>query len=244
MTDARVDPLRVHGFFVARQVFAPDQVNAWRAAAEARYAEADAVSAQKGPWAVAGALGLPFVPTASSLGFEALGAGGKAVEGALRDALGATMEAALGAPIRPLLESAWLRRQFAPRHAPRYHAPHAWHQDGGLGFDYLNDPNLEDGLLPMVTCWCPLVPCGEDAPGVAYLPHRPGALLAPEALSTLSELGTTPTLAAGDVLMMMGDLIHRTHVTPEMTRDRISVELRFVPAGHAGRRGPWSRPTE
>ncbi len=244
MTNARVDALISRGVWVARQAVSLDQVNAWRTVAEARYTEVDAVSAQKGPWAVAGALGLPFVPTASSLGLEALGSDAHTVERVLTEALGSLMQAALGAPIRPLVESAWVRRQFAPRHMPRYHAPHAWHQDGGLGFDYLNDPDLEGGLLPMVTCWCPLVSCGEDAPGVAYLPNRPGALLVPEALSMISDIGTAPVLAPGDVLMMMGDLLHRTHVTPAMRRDRISVELRFVPSGHAGRRGPWSRPTE
>ncbi len=240
MTDAAVDALRDHGVFIARRCLAPEDVNAWREAAEARYAAVDAVSAQSGPWAVSAALGLPFVPTASSLGLSALGALAQRITDTVANALGPAMSGALDGPFRSLGESAWLRRQFAPRHAPPHHAPHAWHQDGGLGFDYLGDADLADGLLPMVTCWCPLVPCGEDAPGMAYLPHRPRTLLSLARLAGVSQEAVTPRLGPGDVLMMMGDLVHRTHVAEAMSRDRISVELRFVPADHPCRRGPWS----
>jgi hypothetical protein len=39
-----------------------------------------------------------------------------------------------------------------------------------------------------------------------------------------------PVLKAGDVLLFWGDILHRTHVTPAMTNDRTSIELRFFPA--------------
>jgi hypothetical protein len=36
-----------------------------------------------------------------------------------------------------------------------------------------------------------------------------------------------PELEAGDALLFRGDMLHRTHVTPSMTQDRTSIELRF-----------------
>lgn len=238
------ETLVTQGALIVRQALSRQRIEAWRALAEARYTEVDRVCAAQGPWTVSAALNLPFVPTASSLGLQAFGDVGREVAETLDIALGPLLEKALNGPVRPLFESAWLRRQFAPRHAPAYHAPHAWHQDGGLGFDYLHDSDLRGGLLPMVTCWIPLVACGRTAPGVAFLPHRPGTLLSLAELAASRASATVPELAPGDVLVMMGDLLHRTHVTPEMTGDRISVELRFLPADHPGRRGPWSGPTE
>jgi hypothetical protein len=41
-----------------------------------------------------------------------------------------------------------------------------------------------------------------------------------------------PVLEPGDALLFRGDVLHRTHVTPAMTQDRTSVELRFFPAGN------------
>ena len=40
-----------------------------------------------------------------------------------------------------------------------------------------------------------------------------------------------PALESGDALVFSGDILHRTHVTPEMTDDRTSIELRFFAAG-------------
>jgi len=244
MTEGLTQILRTRGVVVARQSLPAEHVLGWRQAADDRYAEVDEIIAQRGPWAVADTLAFPFVPTASSLGLAALGEQADSLLQTLSSILAPTLEAALGGPVRPLMDSMWLRRQFAPENAPPYHAPHAWHQDGGLGFDYLGDADLVEGLLPMVTCWCPLMPCGRDAPGMAYLPNRPGALMALDALGALSGPGQMPNLLPGDVLLMMGDLLHRTHVTSDMKRDRISVEVRFVPADHPGRRGPWSGATK
>jgi len=244
MTVALITALKRDGVAIARGALPEEIVVAWRAAAEARYREVDAISATEGPWVVAHRLGVPFVPTASSLGLSALGALAGEIATQIQRAVGGPMEAVMGGSSRPLLESAWLRRQFAPALAPPYHAPHAWHQDGGLGFDYLNDTDLVGGLLPMVTCWCPLVACGRDAPGLAYRPGRTDALLSLDALAAVAGPAEAPALAPGDVLLFTGDVLHRTHARAHMTRDRVSVEVRYVPAAHPGRRGPWSAPAE
>jgi hypothetical protein len=224
-----VNALTRRGVTLACGALPPAVVTRWRADADALYARVDAAIAEAGPWAVADHLGLRFAPTASSLGLDAL-PGGAEIPALLLDALGETIEGALGGPARPLLEAAWLRRQFAPGRAPRWHAPHAWHQDGALGFDFERG-DLAAGLLPMVTCWCPLVPCGVDAPALAIAPGRQGALLTLDALGGEHKAVEAPAMAPGDVLLMTGDLLHRTHVTPAMTLDRISVEVRFVQAG-------------
>ena len=39
-----------------------------------------------------------------------------------------------------------------------------------------------------------------------------------------------PVDESGDALLFRGDVLHRTHVTPRMTRDRTSIELRFFAA--------------
>jgi len=39
-----------------------------------------------------------------------------------------------------------------------------------------------------------------------------------------------PVMEPGDALLFRGDIIHRTHVTSTMTRDRTSLELRFFSA--------------
>jgi hypothetical protein len=40
-----------------------------------------------------------------------------------------------------------------------------------------------------------------------------------------------PALSAGEALLFGGALLHRTHWQPTMTRQRTSIELRFIAAG-------------
>lgn len=157
-----------------------------------------------------------WVPTASSAPLVP----SAPVVDALRHALGPTLDA------WPLFEptQAWVRRQYPPHLAPPGHAPHSWHQDGALGHHFQGP----GALLDTVTCWCPLVPCGVDAPGIELAQRTPELL----PLEALRPVGPThaPPLEPGDVLLMAGGVLHRTHVTPAMTGVRTSVELRFYAA--------------
>ncbi|MCB9527988.1 MAG: hypothetical protein H6701_06245 [Myxococcales bacterium] len=36
-------------------------------------------------------------------------------------------------------------------------------------------------------------------------------------------------------MLLHGGTLHATHVTPEMTAERVSIELRWLPADHPGR---------
>ena len=89
----------------------------------------------------------------------------------------------------------------------------------------------------MVTCWIALDACGTDAPGLEFIIRRLDELIKPGALTDESvrrefpeEALWRPVLAPGDAVVFRGDLLHRTYVTPAMTRDRTSIELRFFAA--------------
>ena len=138
------------------------------------------------------------------------------------------------------VDQCWVRRQYAPRNYPPLHSPHGWHQDGALRFDlfaYSGLPFPPDAVLDMVTCWIPLIPCGVEAPGLEVVTRWPEGLLAPADLTDecvrarfAPETFLRPAMKPGDALLFRGDILHRTHVTPAMTKDRTSIELRFFPA--------------
>lgn len=139
------------------------------------------------------------------------------------------------------LDQSWVRRQYAPSRYPALHAPHGWHQDGALKFDFLSHANRElppDAMLNMVTCWISLDPCGVDAPGLELITERIDRLLLPTELQADSvqarfepEKFWRPILELGDALLFRGEILHRTHVMPRMSQDRTSIELRFFMKG-------------
>jgi hypothetical protein len=181
-----------------------------------------------------------YVPTASSFIIGALGS-----ESNLTELLRSISTGTAGMWIRNILgwrllcnlDQSWVRRQYAPSRSPPLHAPHGWHQDGALKFDFQSHVNGDfprDAVLNMVTCWIPLDSCGLDAPGLELITERLGALVSPRQLQTefLQTRFTPkkfwqPTLEPGDALLFRGDILHRTHVLPQMTKDRTSIELRF-----------------
>jgi hypothetical protein len=135
-------------------------------------------------------------------------------------------------------DASWIRRQYAPARYPPGHAPHSWHQDGALGFDF-SAAAMAAGTKPlrMLTCWIALTPCGVDAPGLELMAGDLQALLPPAELvdaDVRARHGSAgfwrPSLEPGDALLFGGGVLHRTHVTPAMRHDRTSVELRFFAA--------------
>jgi hypothetical protein len=162
---------------------------------------------------------------------------------ALEDVLRAVVRGKLARHLGDFLvcdaDQCWIRRQYAPRHAPPQHAPHSWHQDGALNFDFSAHAGASlpaDALLQMFTCWITLTPCGDDAPGLEWVAQPTIHMLGPPELtdervrrSFAAQAIQRPTMKPGDALLLRGDTLHRTHVTPAMTRDRTSIELRFFP---------------
>lgn len=133
------------------------------------------------------------------------------------------------------LEDSWVRRRFSPGGGPAGHRPNAWHQDGGLRVQFPVDVLAPmPAMTPLVTCWIPLQACGVERPGLEVV-RRPVAellhytLLPDEALRQRfrAEDFWAPELASGDGLVFLRGTLHRTHVLPEMTADRTSIEYRF-----------------
>lgn len=184
-----------------------------------------------------------FAPTASSVTISsALGERGTSdlIHALAGSRVVAWLEQALGGRVAADLDQSWVRRQYAPARYPPLHAPHAWHQDGALGFDFqASEPTRSAGgrLLPLVTCWMALASCGRDAPGLELVDCATRELLPPNALADSAlrrrypqDAFVCPELYAGDALLIAAGTIHRTHVTPSMRQDRTSLELRFVRA--------------
>jgi hypothetical protein len=214
---------------------------------DARYQALEAAHCQGGPIAVSRLLAPDqrFVPTASSLTIGAVLSDEnlRALFAALNLApAGAWARNQLQDRVACDLDQAWVRRQYAPRHYPPWHAPHGWHQDGALGFDFLSAREGKfpsDALLPMITCWIALGSCGADAPGLELVTRRLEGLLAPAQLTDeqvrarfAPEEFWQPVLGPCDAMLFPGDILHRTHVTSSMTKDRTSLELRFFPAAN------------
>ena len=135
------------------------------------------------------------------------------------------------------LEHSWARKKFAPGNVPAS-AGHKqdWHQDGALGIQFPLEPGPPIPPGSLVTCWIPLDPCGTDSPGLEFIRQSQASLLhfseLDDALLRLRLPAPSfwiPELAFGDLLIFRGDVLHRTHLAPEMRRDRMSIEYRAFP---------------
>jgi hypothetical protein len=150
----------------------------------------------------------------------------------------------------PLLSDLWggklafLRRNCVPRRqapGPTVNELVPFHQDAAFLAT----------TAPVLNFWIPLVSCGIDAPGLEVVLGNPQALLHSGAVATSKTYGAIeiaeadivarwgrerlwhPALAQGDVLVFSNMTIHRTYVTPAMTRSRISLEIRCSDANNA-----------
>ena len=89
-------------------------------------------------------------------------------------------------------------------------------------------------MTRLLTCWIPLQACGSDSPGLEFVRHKMDALLHYTELDDAglrqrfpAELFWTPNLQFGDAVVLLPGTLHRTHVLPEMSRNRLSLEYRF-----------------
>ena len=92
-------------------------------------------------------------------------------------------------------------------------------------------------MTPLLTCWIPLEACGVGRPGLEFVRRRLEALLHYSELNdeTLRQRFApeefwAPALELGDGLVFLNGTLHRTHVSPAMRKDRLSVEYRLFPA--------------
>lgn len=181
-----------------------------------------------------------FNPFSHSVLLTALADFGCALEdlqAPLTPALHPLFAQALGGPWTCCLDHSWLRKKFAPCHAPdpRYQ-PHSWHQDGALGVRFPPEPGTPIPIAALVTCWFPLTPCGLDRPGLEFVRRPQPALL------HFTELDDAllrrrfaphefwvPALEPGDALVFLNTTLHRTWAHPGMPHNRLSVEYRIFP---------------
>jgi ectoine hydroxylase-related dioxygenase (phytanoyl-CoA dioxygenase family) len=94
-----------------------------------------------------------------------------------------------------------------------------------------------------LTCWVPLIACGLDAPGLELALEAPAEEVAHESWGDweariphqvleplLVDRATyAPALEPGDAVLFDCRLLHRTHMQPGMTRERLSIDFRLVP---------------
>jgi hypothetical protein len=180
-----------------------------------------------------------FIPQAHSLRARALldfGVGSEEeLGGPLRaDGVGALF-ADVGEGWRCRLEHSWVRKKFAPgKAASTGYRIQDWHQDGALGVQFPIEPGAAIPATPMAICWVPLDACGRDSPGLEFIRRGQAGLLHFTELDDgllrrrfEAEAFWAPELELGDVVLFRGDVLHRTHVTPEMRADRMSIEYRI-----------------
>ncbi len=147
--------------------------------------------------------------------------------------------AAMGREWTCSMEESWVRKKFAPCHAPdpRYQIQD-WHQDGALGVRFPLQPGPAVQITELLTCWIPLNACGVDSPGLEFIRHRQPGLLHFTELNDADLRARfsprdfwVPELVLGDGLVFCNDILHRTFVHPAMLQNRISVEYRIFPHG-------------
>lgn len=102
---------------------------------------------------------------------------------------------------------------------------------------------------PLMNAWIPLDDSGDDRPGLELLTEMVHEILPPSEKTNnmLGSVGTeiseqdvykrfspdafvTPVTQRGDVILFHGTTLHRTKLRPNMTGDRISVDVRFMAA--------------
>ncbi|MCU1352392.1 MAG: hypothetical protein JWM05_1601 [Acidimicrobiales bacterium] len=140
---------------------------------------------------------------------------------------------------RPALSAnKWTLRRVPPD------AVGSWHQDGAF---------LGDGIRAL-NIWISLSHCGVDAPGMDLLPRRLDHVVetgtggsyfdwdvGPETVAKLAvdTPVVRPQFAPGDVLFFDDLFLHRTAVTPEMTKERYAIESWcFAPSAYPPRQVP------
>ena len=228
-----------------RSVLPVSELTSWHLKIDQAYERVEAIRQAEGLAAIPRVLpsNERFVPTASSFTVGAVFAENdtRKIFVVLEAAsVLATIRNNLGDAIACNVTQSWIRRQYPPGQSPSMHAPHAWHQDGALGFDFMACGGRRlpaDALLHMMTVWIALDPCGVESPGLELVRGSVKMLIAPSELSDAvvrrrfhAETFWRPVMEAGDALAFSGEVLHRTHVNAEMTKTRTSLELRFFSA--------------
>jgi hypothetical protein len=89
-------------------------------------------------------------------------------------------------------------------------------------------------MAELLTLWIPLNPCGKDSPGLEFVRRHQAALLHFTELDDAALRQRfparefwTPALEAGDGLVFLNSVLHRTHAHPGIQLNRLSIEYRI-----------------
>lgn len=227
LLDRHVAELDATAFTVVRHAIEPSCIDRWRGAADqfyARIAESTVLPPPTDYLPQVASGSLPFLEATVGLSVDLV------LSAFARSLVLPVVETTFSGPVTCNIEQSWIRRQYAPAHRPRDQFAHAWHQDGALR------RTTETVPLKMATCWSPLIDCGLFSPGIELVARRWDRLLEVVELddSTIQteirpSIFRKLKLEAGDVLILLGDALHRTHATSKMAADRTSIELRLFP---------------
>ena len=232
------EQLRIEGVVLLPAAFPADVLTDLRRAAEALFAHAESGHAQDFPESYG------YNPLSRSVRARALadfGCPGELRAPQSAAGLDELMAAALGCPAACDPQQSWVRKRYAPFHAPAGYYPNRWHQDGGLGVEFPPQAAPAIPMTRLATCWIPLDACAGDRPALEFVRRRLDSLLH---FTELDDAGLrrrfspeefwAPETQLGDGLVFLNGTLHRTYVHPEMRRNRLSVEYRFFPAVATG----------
>jgi len=236
--------LRGDGFAVVRGALDTGLVRAWIAEVDRAYERLEGLVAERGIWAAAGELapGTRYQASVAALGIDSV-EGWESLPASLDASVWEAARGALGGEFVFDLDICWLRRQYPPAMRAPGQRPHQFHQDGAYGLNFLETPQAERRMLPIVVAWVPFVDAGIDAPGLEFVTSGPRHVLGLEELQSEridadwpEEQRVRPFVEFGDVVLLAGQALHRTWATNEMTNVRTCAELRMVPPAEAAGR--------
>jgi hypothetical protein len=167
---AYLGQLQEHGVVLLRRVFPLNALAAVRRAAQACFEAAEGGTRKVFPEMYR------YNPLSRSVLVGALqdfGCSAQELSAPLATAgLDALLAGALGAAAGCHLEQSWVRKRYAPFHAPTGYHPNSWHQDGGLGISFLPRAESACPMTRLLTCWLPLDPCTGDRPALEFVRRR------------------------------------------------------------------------
>lgn len=127
-----------------------------------------------------------------------------------------------------------VRRMLPPvKRRKDVHRKIVLHQDAYLTM--VSNPGMTKPPPLYFTAWMPLVPCGDDAPGLSVVLGSDEPVLQRKPLlgwrfyirSTYGRGALwSPVMEPGDILLFTNRTIHGSHVTRHMTKPRYSIEMR------------------
>lgn len=146
------------------------------------------------------------------------------------------LELIAASPIRAAVEAFYGDRVVVPLH----HVLLRYYHPADDRYAHVTPFHQDIALIDRraaVTSWFPLNPCGASTPGLEIVDAKLEEIAAVDengidpawVTSRYGESLMHPLFEPGDAALFLQTTLHRTHVTPEMTGERYSIECRYIP---------------